>query len=70
MNLEDVLRKLQPDRGNLLHGRLLEMGCGDQRPYLGTMMPQRGLSTPSLQFRRLINAADQIGGDRSAARIV
>src|SRR6185437_7820636 len=49
VNLKDALRQVQPDRGNLLHGRLLEMGCCDQRPHLGTMMPQRGPSTPSLQ---------------------
>ena len=47
VNLEDVLRKVQPDRGNLIHGRLLEMGCRVQRPHLGTMMPRWGPSTPS-----------------------
>src|SRR6202035_5446915 len=42
VKLEDVLRKVQTDRSNLLHGRLREMGCRSQRPHLGTTMPRWG----------------------------
>src|SRR5690348_16012926 len=44
MRVEDVLRDIQSDRGNVLHGRLLQVTV--RHRYLGTQMPS-GASTPS-----------------------
>jgi len=37
VDLKDVLRDIKTDRGNLDHGRPLQMKF--QRPHLGTSMP-------------------------------
>src|SRR5690348_2770944 len=44
MRVEDVLRDIQSDRGNVLYGRLLQVTV--RHRYLGTQMPS-GASTPS-----------------------
>jgi hypothetical protein len=38
VHLEDMLRQVQPDRANFVHGRLLSCGV-HQRPRFGTSMP-------------------------------
>src|SRR6516164_6557126 len=60
MCLEHVLRDVQPDRGNLRHGRLLSVTV--RRRHLGTLMPSGGVHpVPSAASGKQKSYASQAG---------
>src|SRR5215471_19775662 len=58
MNLEHVLRDVQTDRANLLHGRLLSVAV--RHRHLGTQMPSGGVH-PITQLSRSRRVLRMVG---------
>src|SRR6516162_8492371 len=69
MCLEHVLRDVQPDRGNLRHGRLLSVTV--RRRHLGTLMPSGGVHpVPSAASGKRKSYASQPGRPVGSAGLV